>query len=108
VTRMPFGRYRGWGVAELPDDYLSWLLTLPDLREPLAAAIRREAERRGVTEFHAPDPEPVPVAVAEEVIGAGVRSLARKYHPDVGGSHAQMVAVNEAAASLRRLLRGLS
>jgi hypothetical protein len=39
---MPFGRYRGWSLDELPDDYLEWLDGLDDLREPLRSAVARE------------------------------------------------------------------
>jgi uncharacterized protein (DUF3820 family) len=35
---MPFGKYRGWLLSELPDGYLQWLRTLSDLREPLRSA----------------------------------------------------------------------
>jgi hypothetical protein len=103
---MPFGRYRSWLVAELPADYLSWLGGLKDLREPLASAVHQEAKRRDV--ISEPQSEHVRVAVAEALIGAGVRSLARKYHPDAGGSHQAMVCVNDAADWLRRQLRSLS
>jgi len=41
-----------------------------------------------------PDAEP-------EVIQAAYRALARKYHPDMGGSEAQMAALNAAWETLR-------
>src|SRR5687767_2748990 len=97
-ARMPFGRYRGQFVTELPDDYLRWLATLVDLREPLASAISWEAERR---RLRAPRGAGIPLVdrtIGEELIGAGVRSLARQHHPDVGGRHETMTAVNLAAA----------
>ena len=38
------------------------------------------------------------------MIGAGVRSLARRAHPDAGGSHHAMSTVNQAADFLRTVL----
>jgi curved DNA-binding protein CbpA len=43
-SRMPFGRYRGTPLGELPADYLEWLAGLPDLKPGLrddVAAVRR-------------------------------------------------------------------
>jgi hypothetical protein len=45
APRMPFGRYRGRPIRELPSDYLAWLVTL-ELRAPLAEAVREELGRR--------------------------------------------------------------
>src|SRR6266542_2111271 len=42
---MPFGKWRGTRVCELPDDYFAWLRTI-DVREPLRTAIESEARRR--------------------------------------------------------------
>ena len=106
-ARMPFGKYRGMVLEELPDSYFLWLVTL-DLREPLASAVSREAARRGMRGSRRPELPLVDRDVAEELVGAGVRSLARKYHPDAGGRHETMTAVNVAAEWLRRQLRGLA
>jgi hypothetical protein len=107
---MPFGRYRGALLDQLPDDYLAWLLTLDDLREPLRSAVAREANRRRTHEWRhetsarlacCPAPD-----VAEALIGAGLRSLSRRYHPDAGGTHEQMIQVTAVADWLRGVLRG--
>lgn len=45
-TIMPFGKHKGVAVGALPDDYLRWLTTLDDLRDPVASVVRREALRR--------------------------------------------------------------
>src|ERR1700739_2734609 len=105
MTRMPFGRFRGTPITDLPSWYLRWLDNLPDLRDPLASAVRVEVERRTAEEETEPEPEPEPTyrpddacpnpKLADELIGAGVRSLARRYHPDViGGSNERMRDVN--------------
>jgi hypothetical protein len=38
--------YKGKLLTELDDPYVLWLLTLPDLRDPLREAIEAEADRR--------------------------------------------------------------
>jgi hypothetical protein len=96
---MPFGRYRGQPLSALPSDYLQWLLTLDDLREPLRSSIRDEVARRSGAR---PDPR-----IVEDVIAAGQRSLAKRHHPDTGGSHESMLAVRQACEWLFERAREL-
>jgi hypothetical protein len=105
-TTMPFGRYRGLPLSAAPASYLWWLATRPNLRPPLRGAVLAEIGRRaGVA--HAPS-TPTGEAgsprheLVEAIVGAGLRALARKHHPDVGGDTATMQAINAAAAWLRR------
>ena len=44
-TQMPFGRWKGTRLRDLPADYFAWLETI-ETREPLRSAVKREAERR--------------------------------------------------------------
>ena len=46
MKTMPFGQYKNKLLTELPDDYLLWLLTLDDLKDPLLSAVGLEADRR--------------------------------------------------------------
>lgn len=108
TDRMPFGKFKGVLLTDIPTDYLEWLASLSHLRDPLRGAVERELDARqedratGQNEM-CPSPR-----VAEEIIGAGVRSLARRYHPDAGGSHEDMVRVNDAAEWLRRQVRSVA
>jgi len=43
---MPFGKIRGTLLSELPDEYVLFVLTLPDLRDPLLTWINAESDRR--------------------------------------------------------------
>jgi DnaJ-class molecular chaperone len=43
--------------------------------------------------------------VVDEIVKAGVRSLAKVHHPDTGGNHQRMVAINNAAEWLREKAR---
>lgn len=109
--RMPFGKYKGCYLTELPDDYLLWLAGLPDLKPALAGAVKLEASRRG---FDLGDDEAPPKGqpritedvrkMAREMVSAGVRVMAQRHHPDSGGTHVAMVNVNAAAEWLRSLV----
>jgi uncharacterized protein (DUF3820 family) len=111
VDNMPFGRYKGRPIVQLPDGYVRWLAGLSDLREPLLSAVRDEIQRRGLdseTEARA-DVDGCPDArTAEALVRAGVKTLSLKHHPDRGGDHEDMVAINLAAEWLRRRLRALA
>lgn len=106
--RMPFGKYRGRSIDVLPDDYLSWLLERHDLRDPLLSAVENEinARKYAARPKSAPARVPCPAPdLADEIIGAGLRNLSRRHHPDAaGGSHEKMVALNAAAEWLRRVV----
>ena len=43
---MPFGKFRGYDVKDLPDFYLAWLVSLDDLRANLADAVEEEWRHR--------------------------------------------------------------
>jgi uncharacterized protein (DUF3820 family) len=43
---MPFGAFKGSRLDQLPADYLLWLSTLNDLRQPLLGHVLREMGRR--------------------------------------------------------------
>lgn len=102
---MPFGRYRGLHLAELPESYLAWLLALHDLREPLRSAVHAEQQRRRGAGRPGPMLRPCPdPALAVSVIGAGLRTLAKKTHPEVGGSHEAFIRVRKVGDWLHELV----
>ena len=45
-SHMPFGKYRGWRISELPDRYLFWVAKNLDLDDLLREAIDAELARR--------------------------------------------------------------
>ena len=101
---MPFGRYRGAPLEQIPDDYLEWLVALSDLREPLRTHVAHEYQRR----FG--EGAAVPAGVLDagaEIVAVGYRAVATRHHPDHGGSTEAMQHVNAAAAWLREQLRTL-
>jgi Putative quorum-sensing-regulated virulence factor len=106
---MPFGRFKHRPINTLPDDYLDWLANLPDLREPLLSEVMREVERRAYQQEHSASPSSCPSPeLASEIVTAGFKTLAKKLHPDAGGNHEQMLALNNAVEWLRSRVRGLS
>jgi hypothetical protein len=121
TMKMPFGRYKGRLVSSLPDDYLEWLAALDNLREPLAAAVWRELNRREPGEQREWTPPPPPqspstvalriaadeVPLAKQIFDAGYRSVARVTHPDTGGDLDQMKRLNALAQSVRNQLASL-
>jgi hypothetical protein len=107
---MPFGRYKGRDVRELPDGYLRWLIDLEDLYGPLRDAVEDEWQRRQEPKREPPrEPRTHHSAsairdVVDELVTAGYRALALRHHPDHGGSTARMQLVNAARDFLRQRL----
>jgi hypothetical protein len=102
---MPFGRYRGVEVADLSDGYLSWLHGLDDLDELLCSAVEREWDARFRPALEASALDPNVRTMAEELVAAGYRQLAKLHHPDRGGDTRAMQLRNDAATWLRRRVR---
>ena len=103
--QVPFGKYYGLELREVPDDYLCWLSTI-QLRDRLRSAVAKEIRRRHLVEER-PVSAVVPILVPK-IISAGFRILAKKLHPDHGGDGRKMVELNHAADWLRAQVGGLS
>ena len=62
MIEMPFGKYRGRPLSEVPTDYLKWLLRLSNLSDDLREAVRAELKDRPpeYRKFEIPPlPEPI-------------------------------------------------
>jgi preprotein translocase subunit Sec63 len=84
--KMPFGKYKGEWVEDLPESYLLWLIENVSLREPLRAAVWEALEGQG------PEPDFLP---QPQTVKSIYRRLSLKYHPDRGGSTEAQQALNE-------------
>jgi hypothetical protein len=108
---MPFGKYRDRPMSEIPLDYLGWVLhECRGLRPWLRAAVQAEFDRRVNREPEWEgdyDPEPTrhpPPADWPELLRRWHRKLCLRYHPDRGGTHEQMLVVQDARQTLQDLL----
>lgn len=101
TTRMPFGKHKGEELADIPDDYLFWCL---DHCTSMSPSLRKAIERHL-------NYEPLPIngaALDDDVrnlVRAWYRDLAKRWHPDNGGSTDAMKAINDAHDLLRKILR---
>jgi Putative quorum-sensing-regulated virulence factor len=107
--RMPFGKYRGERLEDIPLGYLEWLLTI-ELSSRLQQAVEYEIEERNSATPPPPPPRSIPQkeihASAEEIVKAGYRELSHKYHPDkAGGDLEKMKTLNLANEWLRGQLK---
>lgn len=108
--RMPFGKHKGEELHTIPDSYLWWVLENAESASPLLlAAIRRHLglDDEPQPSRHSQTPPPANAVSKQEVesaLSSVVRQLSLKYHPDRGGTVAQMQVVNEVAELLRSAL----
>jgi hypothetical protein len=88
--KMPWGKHRGMDLADVPEDYLRWALEHAEVMGPvLREAIR---QRLGLPTESASNNQIV--ATVRDCLKVIYRELSLRYHPDRGGSHAAMIAVN--------------
>ena len=98
---MPWGKYRGWPIEDVPTGYLVWCLEESNIAEPHRTAIREELMDRLDLEIPSAAPytvlglPPGELAPAfRDMLVAGYRALALKAHPDRGGDTETMQTVN--------------
>jgi hypothetical protein len=86
---MPFGKHRGQPVSSLPISYLLWLWQNVEIKSPeLRDAVEAELRSRARIEAYIRRPG------ERDWLAVIYRRLCMEFHPDRGGSHAAMVAIN--------------
>lgn len=106
-ARMNFGKYDGYTVGQVPTSYLRWCLRecqclSPWLRRCIQAELQQRGEHREQIYRHQEQQAPPP-ADWLTIIRRWHAEMAMKFHPDRGGSHEAMVAINAAHERLREL-----
>lgn len=86
---MPFGKFKGVLVSELPQTYLAYALTTFDLPNELKNSLSFELLDRIGFDYS------FNIIECEKRYTSIRKKLAIKYHPDKGGSTEAMQAVNE-------------
>ena len=88
---LKFGKYEGWHLAEVPDDYVDYMVQ--QKRKDLQLWEDEQKRRELIREADLP--------WVEKLIKAGHHALAQRHHPDRGGSAEDMQAINAAAEQLK-------
>lgn len=104
--KMPFGKFKGVEVSDLPEDYLLWLDEEVKLFGPLKRAVESAL---GIKHGSLPPMAELPdfngcEEMASEIIKRGYRECSKRHHPDVGGSNEKMAELNEAYEILCRII----
>jgi len=100
---MPFGKFRGQKLTDIPSSYLAWLIReCRGLDDELRAEVLAVLRKRGVD---ASGPECRAAVSWEPLVKTWYARLSLQFHPDRGGNHQAMVAINAARELLVALLR---
>lgn len=109
---MPFGKYKGENIGDIPTGYLTWLLEQDWASDPVVEMVREELiDRLGLCpppHVGSSSPILVPPKLREHVdtiLSAGFRAASHTAHPDHGGTDEQMRGILEARAWLSKNVR---
>ena len=91
---LTFGKHAGKELGEVPREYVEWLL---ESRRKDVVLYEQELERRDLLEASAGD-------FLDKIVAEGFRQLAKREHPDTGGSAARFAELKAAQEQLRMLL----
>lgn len=93
---LKFGKYCGEHICDVPREYLEWLL---QVNKEAVAAIEEELHIRDLA-------EEANIGWVDRLVLTGYRELAKRCHPDVGGTKEDMQALNAAVAAVRQAIGG--
>lgn len=90
-STMQFGKHKGMELRDVPADYLEWSIST---MEADVKRYRDELARREAVENSSVD-------IITQLLKAGFKELAKKAHPDTGGSQEQFLALKGAFETLK-------
>lgn len=111
--KMPFGKHKGKDISDIPEQYLLWVWNNVDItNEELYEALDDMFGDGGHETYRRPTEPPKQETKQsqpskgqmETIVKIWSAKMANKYHPDRGGSHEQMIVVNEGLTLLRKLI----
>lgn len=87
MPSLKFGKYKGWQLSEVPEDYLEWLIS---------------QQQKTIDEYQAEvDRRHSDLSWEQKIVQAGYHALSLKHHPDRGGNTSDMKNLNAAHESLK-------
>jgi hypothetical protein len=98
MKKLGFGKYKDTPMDEVPEDYLEWIIQSSRDR---IVELETELKRRAMSEDEK-------ASWAERIVKEGFRILAKRYHPDTGGSATEFQALTAASLKLKEHVRLLS
>lgn len=109
AVRMPWGKYRGKLLTDIPTSYLLWVVreasyAKPKLKKAIVKLLRQRGQRES---FQQAEPEKKTTAppASPDVIKSWYREMTLRFHPDRTLDDGKaMSAINHAYTRLRELL----
>ena len=96
--KMPFGKFKGETIDEIPSTYLVYALEKFEMPLELEEGMREELIVR--FDLFTPSSRQASSPI-DKKINSAYRIVSKKYHPDTGGSHEAMTAINEFKSLLK-------
>src|SRR4029077_1717180 len=95
---LQFGKYAGTPLADVPADYLAWLI---DRNQRDMDIYEKELQRREAV-------EEAELPMVARLVREGYTSLAKKLHPDHGGTADEFRALQAAYEQLKVVLKEIA
>jgi hypothetical protein len=106
MVRIPWGKFRGRLLSDIPASYLAWLVEESNAEMWLKRAATEElADRLGLRQSPARPQPCFRCKLIAHSLNSIYREAALQAHPDRGGSHEAMKGVNEIRDRLDAILR---
>lgn len=90
-----FGKYKGTRLSDVPEDYVLWMI---DNSKKTITLYQAELDRRKLVEEGS-------MSMVERIAAEGYRSLAKKMHPDAGGSAEDFRSLQAAKEQMSIILK---